>query len=49
VLPSGCRITIIVSSGGESIRPVATCRARLRASIASESRGEFRKANAIST
>ena len=47
--PSGWRITTIAPGGTESSLPVAALRARLRASIASESRGEFRSANAIST
>ena len=46
---SARRVTTIAPEGTESSRPVAAFRARLRASIASESRGEFRSANPIST
>ena len=47
--PSGWRITTIVPGGTDPSLPVAAFLARLRASIASESRGEFLSANAIST
>ena len=49
VEPFGPRVTTIVPDGTESSRPVAACRAWLSASIASESRGDLRRANPIRT
>ncbi len=46
--PVAERRTIIVPVGGSLTSPLATLRAIASASIASESRGEFRNANPIS-